>query len=458
MLDSLLSWDDLEEDVPVKSAVNQDIALKAAASLATLDTTEAQRELDEQGAAIKYNQALRDSGLSPSGVSDKSPIHNDPKAFTPTELKVNNHAILERAKQIVVTMDAHLQSGGRVNVAEKYLLNCQADLNQLVPFKYNWAWSLYLTSCENHWMPAEIGMEKAFEELALVKRGTPRKMMIRFYFNYLQRNHAYGSDVLLNCYRIITNPECRQYILRQGFENAAVIHAMTDLNDIFQLDRMEYGGQNLSAGQWGIDGWTFKNRYRLGVELTSMARDFTATTEGAEKTSEFLENLVYLYGYINWIMQVVPMYQMLTSFDDEAKLRENPSLMANMKVLVGRLLKDIQAQTKFIELFLSTAFEENPHVLNDEFKARVHANFKRIFDAELDLAGTLANNDHDTLDCMGLVKYFSNKFLSSIGIGDAFPTVTLNERNTWFVEFVNSLQPHVNFEAGLSGNGGSLGW
>jgi ribonucleoside-diphosphate reductase beta chain len=43
----------------------------------------------------------------------------------------------------------------RVNAADKRIINGQTDVNQLVPFKYKWAWEKYLASCANHWMPQE---------------------------------------------------------------------------------------------------------------------------------------------------------------------------------------------------------------------------------------------------------------------------------------------------------------
>src|SRR5579871_3636537 len=46
----------------------------------------------------------------------------------------------------------------RIRVDDKQIINCRADLNQLVPFKYIWAWLKYLDACANHWMPNEINM------------------------------------------------------------------------------------------------------------------------------------------------------------------------------------------------------------------------------------------------------------------------------------------------------------
>jgi ribonucleoside-diphosphate reductase beta chain len=52
------------------------------------------------------------------------------------------------------------QADRRVNVADKRIINGQTDVNQLVPFKYKWAWEKYLATCANHWMPQEINMSR----------------------------------------------------------------------------------------------------------------------------------------------------------------------------------------------------------------------------------------------------------------------------------------------------------
>ena len=46
------------------------------------------------------------------------------------------------------------------------MINCRADVNQLVPFKYDWAWQKYLDGSANHWMPQEINMTAAVIILA----------------------------------------------------------------------------------------------------------------------------------------------------------------------------------------------------------------------------------------------------------------------------------------------------
>ena len=60
-----------------------------------------------------------------------------------------------RGGQLVLKFE---MGAARIQVDDKKIINCRADLNQLVPFKYKWAWKKYLDACANHWMPNEINM------------------------------------------------------------------------------------------------------------------------------------------------------------------------------------------------------------------------------------------------------------------------------------------------------------
>ena len=60
----------------------------------------------------------------------------------------------------------------RVKVADKRIINGQTDVNQLVPFKYKWAWEKYLATCANHWMPQEINMSRG-GDLQRLQRSRP---------------------------------------------------------------------------------------------------------------------------------------------------------------------------------------------------------------------------------------------------------------------------------------------
>ncbi len=115
----------------------------------------------------------------------------------------------------------------RLIVDDKKMINCRADLNQLVPFKYTWAWQKYLDSCANHWMPQEINMNA---DISLWKdpnglTDDERTIVKRNLGFFSTADSLVANNLVLAVYRHITNPECRQYLLRQAFEEALHTHA-----------------------------------------------------------------------------------------------------------------------------------------------------------------------------------------------------------------------------------------
>ena len=132
-------------------------------------------------------------------------------------------------------------NAARIHVDDKKIINCRADLNQLVPFKYEWAWDKYLNSCANHWMPNEINMSA---DLALWKSNdglTPdeRTIVERNLGFFSTADSLVANNLVLAVYRHITNPECRQYLLRQAFEEALHTHAYQYIIESLGMDEAE---------------------------------------------------------------------------------------------------------------------------------------------------------------------------------------------------------------------------
>ncbi|MDP4732391.1 MAG: ribonucleotide-diphosphate reductase subunit beta, partial [Limnohabitans sp.] len=115
----------------------------------------------------------------------------------------------------------------RMNAADKRIINGQTDVNQLVPFKYKWAWEKYLATCANHWMPQEVNMNR---DIALWKDPNgltedERRMVKRNLGFFVTADSLAANNITLGTYRHITAPECRQFLLRQAFEEAIHTHA-----------------------------------------------------------------------------------------------------------------------------------------------------------------------------------------------------------------------------------------
>src|SRR5213082_194278 len=129
----------------------------------------------------------------------------------------------------------------RVTAEDKRVINSKADLNQLVPFKYKWAWEKYLSACANHWMPQEIQMSRDIE---LWKNPDglsedERRIVKRNLGFFVTADSLAANNIVLGTYRHITAPECRQYLLRQAFEEAIHTHAYQYIVESLQLDEGE---------------------------------------------------------------------------------------------------------------------------------------------------------------------------------------------------------------------------
>ena len=128
----------------------------------------------------------------------------------------------------------------RVNAADKRIINGQTDVNQLVPFKYKWAWEKYLATCANHWMPQEVNMTR---DIALWKDPNgltedERRIVKRNLGFFVTADSLAANNIVLGTYRHITAPECRQFLLRQAFEEAIHTHAYQYIVESLGLDEV----------------------------------------------------------------------------------------------------------------------------------------------------------------------------------------------------------------------------
>src|SRR5580698_2660937 len=118
------------------------------------------------------------------------------------------------------------RGAARVRVDDKAMINCRADVNQLLPLKYRWAWEKYLSGCNNHWMPTEISMQADIAHWKSPHGLTAgeRQAIKRNLGFFAASESLVANNIVLAIYRHLTNPECRQYLLRQAFEEAVHTH------------------------------------------------------------------------------------------------------------------------------------------------------------------------------------------------------------------------------------------
>lgn len=413
-----------------------DIEEFAKQTLANLCTKEAVDEINNQREALQKRKELKESGLL--NVID-SPMNNPD--MTPEQLEQWRNNNLEIASGVISRMDELLEHGGRVGVEEKYLLNCKADLNQLVPFKYDEAWSAYLISCEHHWMPPEMSLDRCVGDY----RNLPsiiHKLMSRAYMTYLYNDKLMPEGVLLNVYRLVTNPECRQYLLRQSMESIIINHAWKDINEILGVKDMLVNGLPIYQ-LLKTDNDTLIYRQEQALKRIKDLHNFTFTTDSEENIRSFISGFVILYGYVNFIMPLVSYYQVIRPLIKIGKCFE----LVNM---FFKLIQDNLTQLEFAKVFIANVLHENPFVNNGEFKTVITKSFKNFIDIELDLVSSLYTDDQEFEDIRSILNHYKNEIVSLIDPSSIIP-IPLTEEPLQFITRLNSLKPKLSQVVGLGG-------
>lgn len=443
-MSSLLSWDDLEE-----SSIDKGVFAKAAASLANLDDSAGKEELREQEMAILARKEAKEQQLQQiAQASDTTIMQAALSQDNPVVVAGLNEAIMKRAQAAIASVPNIVGTGGRLKVSEKFLLNCTTDLNQLIPFKYGWAWSAYLTSCDKHWMPTEINWlndEQKFKTL----KASEKKVIMRTVVNYMYSKYVYPNDLLMNIYRLITNPECRQYILRLAFEECCLNHTMRHWEEIFDLGAFVLPGEGLLKTSLKIDEDTFKQRNMFVAPYTKPLVSQSTSTAGEVNTQSFLKNLIILFGGVKYLSQITQWYQIVKL----AKQKDLEGFAKNAEFV----LRDLNRQLDFSVNFIGTAMEENPGVDSIEFVREVNEVLDKIISFELDLVSTLAVDGQDYSDLRSILPYLKNRYLYKLGLSNN--SLALDKDAMWFVEYLDSkeLAPNTNHDVTISSTAGTGG-
>ena len=269
-----------------------------------------------------------------------------------------------KAKQAIQEIDIapgleELEMGGaRIQVDQKAMINCRADLNQLVPFKYDWAWQKYLDGCANHWMPQEVNMTA---DIALWKNpeglsDDERRIIMRSLGYFSTADSLVANNLVLAIYRHITNPECRQYILRQSFEEAIHTHAYQYCIESLGMDEGEVFNMYREVP-------SVANKAAWSIAHTSGLSDPNFKTGTPEADQELLRNLIGFYAVTEGIFFYCGFTQILSMG------RRNK--MTGVAEQFQYILRDESMHLNFGIDVINQIKLENPHLWSNEFQEEV---------------------------------------------------------------------------------------
>jgi len=302
---------------------------------------------------------------------------------------------------------------GRVQVDQKAMINSRADLNQLVPFKYEWAWKKYLDGCANHWMPQEINMTA---DIALWKSNDglsedERRIVKRSLGFFSTADSLVANNLVLSVYRQITNPECRQYLLRQAFEEAIHTHAYQYCVESLGMDEGEIFNMYREVP-------SVEKKAAWGLKHTRSLSDPSFSTGTPENDKEFLGNLIAYYCVLEGMFFYCGFTQVLSM----GRLNK----MTGVSEQFQYILRDESMHVNFGIDVINTIINENPNIWDEDMKTRARNLILEGTQYEIEYArdsmprGVLGMN---AVMMEEYLKFICNRRLVQIGLSEEFPGV-----------------------------------
>lgn len=375
-----------------------------------------------------------------------------------TTIKVAVEAVpgdpVEKARKAIEELDVapgleELEMGARrVQVDQKAMINCRADLNQLVPFKYDWAWQKYLDGCANHWMPQEVNMTA---DISLWKSADglsedERRIVMRGLGYFSTADSLVANNLVLAIYRLVTNPECRQYILRQAFEEAIHTHAYQYCVESLGMDEGEVFNMYREIPSIAAKAaWSLKHTQSLANPQFK--------TGTPETDQELLRNLIAFYVVTEGIFFYCGFTQILSMG------RRNK--MTGVAEQFQYILRDESMHLNFGIDVINQIKLENPWLWTPEFQAEVIQMILEGTQLEVNFAresmprGVLGMNAAMMEEYL---QFIANRRLAQLGLPEQFPGA--KNPFPWMSEIMDLRKEKNFFETRVIEyqTGGALNW
>ena len=430
----MLTWDEFEKEGDAAPLVN-------ATAAEPVNT-----ESPKQEAAAPVSEP-------PAPVSPREQVANFQSELSSSGEKQNSDALqkaMEGLEQLSIEEGLEELEGSatRVAVDDKRMINCRADLNQLVPFKYDWAWQKYLDGCANHWMPQEINMTADIglwktpngltdDELLIVKRN------LGFFST---ADSLVANNLVLAIYRLITNPECRQYILRQAFEEAIHTHAYQYCIESLSMDEGEIFNMYHEVP-------SVAKKAAWGLKYTQELSDPKFNTGTIENDQALLKNLIAFYCCLEGIFFYCGFTQILSMG------RRNK--MTGTSEQFQYILRDESMHLNFGIDMINQIKLENPQLWTDELKEQATQMILQATALEIEYArdtmprGVLGMNAAMMEEYL---QFIANRRLIQIGLPEQFAGV--ENPFPWMSEIMDLRKEKNFFETRVIEyqTGGALTW
>lgn len=340
------------------------------------------------------------------------------------------------------------QNAGRVNINDRRIINGKdADVIQLYPMKHTFAWESYNTGNANHWLPTEISMQLDIEQWksATVLTDEEREAFQTVLGFFTTADSIAANNIVMAIYKHVTSPECRLYLLRQGYEEAIHTHAYQYIVESLGLDEGKIFNMYREVGAI-YDKASFVLSFNEGI----FNPDFkTGTFESDQK---FVENLVVACLIMEGIF-FYSAFAVMFGFQRQKK-------MVGSAEQIQYIMRDESVHLNFGISLINTIKAEQPELWTPEFQQHIVGLVKEATELEYTFAQTVFPKGIFGMNAEGFKQYIehiADRRLQAIGLApqygvpNPFPwmseAVDLNKEKNFFETRVTEYQ-----------TGGTLDW
>ena len=236
----------------------------------------------------------------------------------------------------------------------------KTDPNKILPMTYHWAREHYKAGVANNWTPEEIPMQDDIEQWkrpgALTER--ERRLILWNLGFFSTAESLTANNIVLAVYNHVTAPECRQYLLRQAYEEAVHTDTFIYCCDSLGLDPdVIYGMYDTIP--------SIREKDAFVVELTTSVFDPAFRPVGPENVRKFVHDLIGYYVIMEGIFFYAGFAMMLA--------------MKRQKKMVGigeqfeYIMRDESLHLAFGMDLINTIKAENPDIWTEAFRNDVTA-------------------------------------------------------------------------------------
>lgn len=336
----------------------------------------------------------------------------------------------------------------RVDINKRKIINGgDADVMQLYPMKHTFAWSAYNVGNANHWLPTEIGMQKDIEQwkardVLTEDERTTLKVVLGFFST---ADSIAANNIIISLYRHITSPECRMYLLRQGFEEAIHTHAYQYIVESLGLDQGEIFNMYREVE-------SIYNKDNFILTFNEGIFDPAFKTGTLESDQKFLENLIVASIILEGIF-FYSSFAVMFGFQRQNK-------MTGSAEQIQYIMRDESQHLNFGIEMINAIKSEQPELWTKEFQEHIIDLVKRATKLEYTFAQTVFPNGIFGMNADGFKKYIehiADRRLVRIGLPEQFHTPN---PFPWMSEAVDLSKEKNFFETRVTEyqTGGTLEW